>query len=98
MGGRENGDGPMRGPWGRGAGLGAGVLGDWKEQKKKEKTREQRKILGNVLCKKGEEKSGADRAGRGEEGDKMVGGEKRWKLEKRRGQQLKVKKKQEKCE
>ena len=47
----------MRGPWGRGAELGAGVLGGWEGVEKMEKTQEQRQILGNVLKKKASKKA-----------------------------------------
>jgi hypothetical protein len=42
----------MRGPWGRGAELGAGVLGDWEGQEKREKSQEQRQISGKVFVQK----------------------------------------------
>jgi hypothetical protein len=42
----------MRGPWGRGAGLGAGILGDWEGQEKREKSQKQMQISGKVLEKK----------------------------------------------
>jgi hypothetical protein len=60
----------MRGARGRGAGLGAGILGDWEGQEKREKAPEQEQVLGKVLEKKRGGKveligQGAERKGAG---------------------------------